>query len=105
MTRHWPAAAVVALLLFAAVAVWWQLRQIRHSEEARQGTVADVFNATPYDTYPPAAWDNEEGVRLDWADECARILTATNDQTAAFDAGCDRLLTAVRDEQQKGDQP
>ncbi|MEV5957247.1 hypothetical protein AB0M11_26360 [Streptomyces sp. NPDC051987] len=48
---------------------------------------------------PAPAADNVAGVRTDWADECALILSLPE-----YQAGADRLLDAIR-EQQEGEQP
>lgn len=90
---------VIALLAFAlAAGIWKASRALRHASEQVQRIDEECANV-------PAAPDNERGVRLDWADECALIyaMPAPKSADPELEAGCARMWAAIRNEQQKGE--
>lgn len=92
---------LTAVLIIAAAvavfgpAVWWQFRAAAR-DEARKGQFIREHCRPPVLRVPPAP-DNEQGINLADADECALIysLPAVD---PSWDAGLERLWDAARDE-------
>ena len=96
MSSH---AAVFTALVFAAwvvVAIWWTARSLRNAADVRDRIIADARTGVT----PPAP-DNVPGINLADQDECELLwsVPAHTPRDLEFDAGCARLLEAVRDEQ------
>lgn len=102
---------VAALTIAAVIAVGFSIavcragRRIQREEEARQAAwlATRIPDPAPMPTVPvTAVVDTEPGIDLGLRDECDRIALASG----LYDPnGLDRLRAAIRDEQQKGEQP
>lgn len=98
-------AAVFTGIVFAAwvvVAIWWTSRSLRNAANVRDRIIADARARTGL---TPPAPDNVPGINLADHDECELLwsVPAHTPRDPRLDAGCDRLLEAIRDEQHKGD--
>ena len=87
--------AGVLVLLGGCALIACAVDRYRRADAVVDEILAETAEPVP----PPASPDNVEPVRLDWHDECALILAATNDQTDGFD----RLMAAIDDDHIKGD--
>lgn len=117
---------VAGVLAVGVPALWWQIRAAARREESRKERFIRE-HCWPSALPVPCAPDNEAGVNLGDHDECELILSLPEFGLAAaaidegldrlferlgpppaddpvWDAGCERLWDAIRDERQKGDQ-
>lgn len=100
------AALIIAGVVAVGVpAVWWQIRAVEREESRKDRFIRE--HCRPPVLRVPCAPDNEAGINLGDADDCALAYSLP-----AFDPGADpqwaagraRLADAVNDRNQKGDQ-
>lgn len=97
------AVAGLCLIVLLLITAFWLLASIanrlRQANAQCERILAEAAEPAP----TRAVLDTEPGVNLADLDKCALILAATNEHEAALEAGRNRLLAAIRDEQQKGE--
>lgn len=90
---------VVGTLAVGVPAVWWQIRAAAREEARKDRFIRE--HCRPPALRVPCAPDNEQGINLADADECALIYSLPAVDPSR-NAGLERLWDAARDEQ-KGD--
>ena len=105
MSTLTAALIVVGVLAVGVPALWWQIRAAAHEESRKERFIRE--QCRPSVLRVACAPDNEAGINLADADECALTYSLPAYDPASdpqWAAGRARLLDAIRDERQKGDQ-